>query len=102
MTSAEECEHGGDPATCPPCQTIPGYAGPEVADCRSCGQPIIWTVTERGKRMPVDAWPGAGAFRLEQYASGPPVAIYGGGETMEERYTSHFATCPQSSEWRRG
>lgn len=40
--------------------------------CRSCGAPVRWTVTAKGKRMPVD--PDG---------------------------TSHFATCPQADGWRR-
>ncbi len=26
--------------------------------CRSCGAPVYWTETEKGKRMPVDREPG--------------------------------------------
>lgn len=101
-----ECEHGDDPATCPPCQRVPGYnVGPEAADCRSCGQPIIWTVTIRGKRMPVDAEPDVqGNIMLEQSTAGaPPTAVYSKASllSVDERHTSHFATCPQSDEWRR-
>ncbi len=41
--------------------------------CRSCGAPVMWTVTAKGKRMPVDRDTGI----------------------------SHFATCPQSKTWRK-
>lgn len=100
-----ECAHGDDPTTCPPCQRVPTHDGPEVADCRSCGAEIIWTVTERGKRMPVDAEPRPdGNIRLEQSTAGAPLtAVYSRASllSMEERHTSHFATCPQSGQWRR-
>lgn len=44
----------------------------EPGKCRSCGADIIWTVTEAGKRMPVD--PDG---------------------------TSHFATCKDADSWRK-
>lgn len=47
------------------------------AECRSCGEPIIWTVTARGKKMPVDV----------------PVD--------DEPTTSHFATCKDADQWRK-
>jgi hypothetical protein len=74
-----------------------------VADCRSCGAPVIWTVTERGKRMPVDAEPNPqGNIRLEQSTGDAPLtAVYMRERTASvELYTSHFATCPQSRQWR--
>lgn len=48
-----------------------------TAECRSCHAPILWCVTARGKKMPVD----------------PP--------TDDEPTTSHFATCPEANQWRR-
>lgn len=47
-------------------------------ECRSCGAPVIWCITKKGKKMPVDPPPG--------------------GETAT---TSHFATCPESDTWRK-
>jgi hypothetical protein len=47
-------------------------------ECRSCGEPIIWTVTARGKKMPVDV-----------------------PTTPGEPTTSHFATCPDHEQWRK-
>ncbi len=41
--------------------------------CRSCGEPIAWIVTAKGKKMPVEI------------------------ATNE----SHFARCPQAQKWRR-
>lgn len=42
------------------------------AECRACGAPIVWCITARGKKMPVDR------------AQGTPA-------------TSHFATCPDAA-----
>lgn len=47
------------------------------AECRSCGAPILWCVTARGKKMPVDV------------------------PADDEPTTSHFATCPNAQEWRK-
>lgn len=41
--------------------------------CRSCGRPVAWIITAKGKKMPVDL---------------------GSGE-------SHFATCPEAAKWRK-
>lgn len=49
---------------------------PDDADrgeCRSCGEPIAWVVTPKGKKMPVEL------------------------KTRE----SHFAHCPEAQKWRR-
>lgn len=42
-------------------------------ECRSCQAPILWTITKKGKKMPVD-----------MPTEGPT--------------TSHFATCPARQE----
>ena len=48
------------------------------AECRSCGEPIIWCVTKSGKKMPVDV-----------------------PNEIGQPTTSHFATCPDSKDWRK-
>lgn len=75
----------------------------KLSQCRSCGDPIIWTVTSKGKRMPVDADPvhEPRGFRLEE--DGDQVnAVFtadpGAGELL---YVSHFSTCPQADAHRR-
>jgi hypothetical protein len=68
--------------------------------CRSCGAPVVWRrhrVT--GKPMPLNAEPTPdGDFVLdadgEHYHAAEP-------ETTLARHLSHFATCPQSREWRK-
>lgn len=46
--------------------------------CRSCGADILWCITKKGKKMPVDL---------------PP-------DGSDEPTTSHFATCPNADEHR--
>jgi hypothetical protein len=73
--------------------------------CRSCGARIVWTVTERGRRMPIDPVPNpAGNIILRERAAGlEPVAVYTSAPPAEgeKRFTSHFATCPQAKKWRK-
>lgn len=56
-----------------------------LTTCRSCGRCIVWLVTDKGRRMPVD-----------------PEGVKP-GETVYEhgRHVSHFATCPQADQWRK-
>ena len=64
-----------------------------TACCRSCGAPIIWVRMETGRRMPVDA------------DSLTTVLVVSGDRTkgaMRTAGTSHFSTCPQADEHRRG
>lgn len=80
--------------------------------CRSCHAPVIWSITEQAKVMPVDAEPSsAGTLALEwrDRASGLP----GGAPPLvrvvrpdlrfgrTDLRTSHFATCPQANAWRK-
>ena len=89
---------------------------PETNHCRSCGAPIIWAVTENGKRMPVDATPREdGNILLIEYPAsalgdGYIEAAYVQSSLFEEwdveapeprRYVSHFASCAQSKGWRK-
>lgn len=70
---------------------------PEI--CGSCEAEIIWTVTEKGKRMPVDRAPRAdGNVKLEHRPGRPPLArVVGKGNGT---HTSHFATCPNAGSHR--
>jgi hypothetical protein len=83
-----------------------------VSKCRSCGAPVIWTITEgEGKTMPVDAEPVEdGNIRLEErgqktnMGTPAPTAIYDTTESLfgsSNRYVSHFATCPEATQWRK-
>jgi hypothetical protein len=82
----------------------------KLARCRSCGEFVIWTDTERGKRMPVDAKPldvtsfaGAGEFVLRKRERDTPLAVAVTPAAFEDEphYVSHFATCPDADKWRR-
>lgn len=83
---------------------------PQAVECRSCKALMFWVITKNGKPMPVDAQPdpGGGLVLTLRYADGKPQlhaepyvktdAAHQGGRN---RYTSHFATCPQRNEHRR-
>ena len=59
--------------------------------CKSCGAEIIWTLTESGKRMPVDAEPALrSAVFLERPADHPVQRAHVG-----PAHLSHFATVPE-------
>ena len=49
-----------------------GYRPDNLSSCRSCGEQILWAITPRGKRAPLNR----------------------GG-------VSHFATCPDAMKWRK-
>jgi len=73
-----------------------------MSACRSCGAPILWALTENGKRIPLDAAPAerpTGLFRLvEKIGERTPVAVSVSGEAV---YLSHFATCPYADQHRK-
>lgn len=66
--------------------------------CRSCGNPIIWTVTANGKKMPVDRDPVGGTFVLVYDELDPSTAPR---SLSEDVHLSHFATCPNADQHRR-
>lgn len=71
-----------------------------VAECRSCKEPMIWARTGRGKKIPLDAEPSsAGNFVLEGDAQDPMTHMADPTYTGD-KYTSHFATCPNASNFR--
>jgi hypothetical protein len=72
----------------------------KLTECRSCGEPIFWTETVNGKRMPMDAEPDPlGKFVLEDEGGETPTAVYSPFESGD-RYASHFASCPDALRWR--
>jgi len=77
-----------------------------VAECRSCDAPIVWARTQADKSMPIDAEPVADGnivFTGHYTAQGVQFVRYlkKGEEPSGDRYVSHFATCKDSSSWRR-
>ena len=70
-----------------------------MSSCSSCGAPIVWAVTPSGHRMPLDADPvpaGNLVFdgELARHAELDD-------DPAGARWVSHFATCPESDQWRR-
>lgn len=74
-----------------------------VSTCRRCGAMIIWCVTSKGKKMPVDVTPSQnGEFFL--FRKGPSIAaihvasrdgrVGKAVSSGQKRHTSHFSTCP--------
>lgn len=77
--------------------------------CRSCGKPVEWIRTERGKNMPVDppyvAWDEAEPKDVLVTNTGKTFMKHAKDEPAPWKdfkgRVSHFATCPQSDNWRR-
>lgn len=84
----------------------------EPGECRSCSAEILWVVWPKsGKRMPVDAVPD---MRPPPKGGDLVLALHGGEfgalhvekyspqrhDSKRNRYTSHFATCPNAAEHR--
>jgi hypothetical protein len=82
----------------------------DTAACRSCRKEIIWTVTESGKKMPVDLRPCTyGKFFIFRRADSiDSLSVRSKNRDAEEarkrnqdRYDSHFATCAHADRHRR-
>jgi len=71
----------------------------EISECRSCGAPVYWAVTNTGRRMPVDSRPHPDGNLLLVEEKGE-LRVYVRANDGP-RYRPHFATCPHSKEWRR-
>lgn len=65
--------------------------------CSSCGAPIIWCQTPRGKNIPLDAELVDGG-NVELRAG---IAFVEPPEPGKRRYRSHFSTCPRAGEHRK-
>lgn len=78
----------------------------DQSNCRSCDADIIWGVTEKDKRMPVDADPvEGGSFALvNEEVNGKTIvrAVWRtrAPEGTTEFHASHFATCPNAEQHR--
>lgn len=79
-------------------------------ECRSCGAPIRWAITEKGRRMPLDPDPHPDGNVMVEHAAGADhsgVVVFAGRLLHEERdlgtplYRSHFASCPDARKHRR-
>ena len=73
--------------------------------CRSCAAPVLWVITQREKRMPVDAEPSdKGNVLLRPdgkgcVLSGP--ALDDARTRGDRLHVPHFATCPHWKQWRK-
>lgn len=72
-----------------------------MARCRSCEARIVWAITPKGRRIPLDPDPVEGGNVLLE---GERATVL----TNEERaahpgplHVSHFATCPKAKRHRR-
>lgn len=81
----------------------------EPAKCRSCGAPVLWAQWEQsGKRMPVDFHhvpDGSLVLTLRGGAYGTLLVekyYHPKHGTGRNRYVSHFVTCPNATQHRRG
>lgn len=75
-----------------------------MANCRGCGAPIRWVVTEAGKRHPID-WEANGPKANITVDSDDVMTVLGPLELQVHEgnlWTSHFATCPEAARFRKG
>ena len=75
------------------------------ATCQGCGKPIVWGITEDGKRIPLDPRPPV--YRVVRVL----IPDHGGNCVVERErahkpglevgsvLVSHFATCPKANEF---
>lgn len=83
----------------------------EPSKCRSCGAEVLWVEWPSGKRMPVDAVADnrpvgrGGELVLTHRREADKLLVEKFNPTRHDkkrnRYTSHFATCPNADEHRR-
>jgi hypothetical protein len=67
--------------------------------CRSCGAVIVWARTVADRLMPLDAEPVADGNIV--LVNGMAVSTANDDPAGQLHYKSHFATCPQSDQWRK-
>lgn len=68
--------------------------GLEPGTCRSCRARILWGLTERNRRMPLDVEPELGG-NVEALGRGHVRVV--AAHPLVPRYVSHFASCPNAS-----
>jgi hypothetical protein len=73
--------------------------------CRSCRAPILWAVTEKNRRIPLDPEPTADGNILLQPRGNflLPLATVRFAVQLDNplRFKSHFATCPNAAQHRK-
>jgi hypothetical protein len=71
------------------------------AECASCAAPIIWAVTAKAKRMPVNFEPGPAGNVVLEWRGGPVPLARVVSVPRDGLRTSHFVTCKDAKSWRR-
>jgi hypothetical protein len=70
--------------------------------CRSCAAPILWAITEKGRRIPLDPEPtGGGNISTEERIDGHLNAHVMPSVPGVPGYVSHFVTCEFAGRHRR-
>lgn len=75
-----------------------------VSRCRSCGAEIVWVLTQKGHRMPIDPEPAPGG---DIVVDDGIASVVGGADLVDAvfegraLYLAHFATCPNAARHRR-
>lgn len=75
-----------------------------LSTCSACRQPIVWALTMKGKRIPLNPDPNEkGNLALTRTVDGHLVAIFVAPSDFQisPRYTSHFANCPGAHNFRK-
>ncbi len=73
-------------------------------NCRTCGVPVVFAAFAVSKRPAPFELDAAGSWAIDDGIArhvGPIGAQLELGGVPEERFTSHFARCPQAAQWRR-
>jgi len=81
--------------------TAPAF---KTSPCASCRRPVIWTVTDKGKRMPVDAQPtpdGSIVLTVDKAEVRSRIVEVKFRFGRTDLHTSHFARCPAADTHRR-
>lgn len=78
-----------------------------AAWCKSCPEPVFWAGTESGRRLLVNAGPHPDGNLLivtTDLTGGPVVRVVGVHDRTPDMvlYRPHFATCPNSADYRKG
>lgn len=73
--------------------------------CRSCGKPIFWLETTKGRMMPIDAKAEQRVVAVQAsdhlvLAGKQDLDVGDARARVIATYTAHFASCPNAGEWR--
>lgn len=70
--------------------------------CKSCGADIVWAVTRKGRRIPLDPEPVQGGnVRIEARPGRTMALAVVVNATETGTHRSHFASCPNAARHRK-